>query len=178
MQSIEGEFWRDRALAAFRAAWNGESREALAYVFSLGEPDEQPHSRKNVPAHVSDEEFLAAQQRVLIDSQGARFKPFGMGEDMPSQWAEPLPILDTAMVARHAGVTDNAVRVACNRGSLRSLRLEGFGRSLFVRLADCEAYYGAWDSEKSDRILAEMQESPQILTIRDGIAYLTSSLTT
>ena len=94
---------------------------------------------------------------------------------MPSQWAQPLPVLDTATVAHYAGVTDNAVRVACRRGALRSLQLEGYGRTLFVRLADCEAYYGAWDFEKSDRILAEMRNPPQLLTIRDDIAYLMPS---
>ncbi|MCY4369923.1 MAG: hypothetical protein OXF41_11055 [bacterium] len=175
MQSIEGEFWQDRARIAFRMAWEGESHGSLAYVFSLGDPGDHPHTRKNVPVDISDEEFLAAQQRVLMDSHGARFKPFETEEDTPSQWREPLPILDVATVARHAGVTEGAVRVACKRGALRSLRLEGYGRAIFVRLSDCETYYGAWDSEKSDRIRAEMWEPPRLVTISDDVAYLLPS---
>ena len=103
MQSIEGNFWRDRAMAAFRAAWTGESHEGLAYLFSLGEPGDRPHTRSNVPDHVSDEEFLAAQQRVFTENFSAQMEPFGIGQDMPSQWADPLPIMDIATIAENAG---------------------------------------------------------------------------
>ena len=177
MQSIEGEIWQEVALQLAHAAWEGADRDTIACILHLGEPDDRPYRsdlRKNYPAELTDEEILESFQRNILSQKSKQLKQFGMGPDMPSQWNRPTPVLDVGSIAQYAGVTSDAVRAACRRGALRSLKLGGYGggrEAYFVRLSDCEAYYGAWDSEKSDRILMEMRRDRNMV-VRDGIAFL------
>ena len=173
MQSVEGEAWRSLALRLMKAAWSitdADQRDTLATVIGLGEVDDSPFRsdmRKDYPENPTEDDFAEAFQRHFFEA-GSQIKMFGIGPNMPSQWKDPTPVLDVASIARHAGVTPAAVRMAIGRGSLPSMKLYG---TLFVRVHDCEAYFKAWDSEKSDRIIAALKASMPSLAVRDGVAY-------
>ena len=166
MQSIEGGAWRSLFLSLVRKAWKREeNREVIAFVLELsGQP----------PDRLTDEDVCEAVQKILLQTVASEFEPFGMGPNMPSQWANPAPILRVKTAALHAGVGEEAVRAAIRRGALQHVYIDG---SYFVRVSDAENYYGAWDSDKSDRIVYEMRQYGRI-SICNGIAYLLDPLET
>ena len=167
MQSPEGYLWRTLFFNVVAKAWKREeNREDIASELMLDE----------LPDKLTDDEVHEAVQRILTLSEGPhelsesphKFSPFGMGQDMPSQWASPTPVLSVRAVSRYAGVTEDAVRAAIRRNALRHVSIDG---SYFVRVSDAENYYGAWDADKSDRIKGEMFQHGRI-SIRNSIAYL------
>ena len=152
MQSIEGEAWRGLALQLAHAAWDGYGRDAVAAILGLGEPDDLPyHSdlRKNYPTNLTYYHIAEAAQRRIMQTVGKEFARFGLGApDMPSQWADPTPVLGIRSLAQHAGINEDSVRAAIRRGALPDVKLDG---NSFIRVADAEEYFRAWDSEKSER---------------------------
>ena len=173
MQSFEGGVWRAFALSLFKEAWNGADHDSIAALLELGESDDRPFRsdlRKNYPDNPTEEDVCEAVQKILVRT--GDLKPFGMGPDMPSQWADPTPVLSVRAVSHHAGVGEEAVRVAIRRGAIRHVPIDG---KHYVRVSDAENYYGAWDPDKSDRIVYEMRQYGRI-SIRDSIAYLLNPL--
>ena len=167
MQSAEGYLWRALFFdLVSRVCRREENHKDIASVLMLDE----------LPDKLTDDIVHEAVQGILVLTDGPyqlpegshHLKPFGMGQDMPSQWASPTPVLSIRAVSRHAGVTEDAVRAAIRRNTLRHVSIDG---SYFVRLSDAENYYGAWDADKSDRIRGEMFPHWRI-SIRNSIAYL------
>lgn len=166
MQQVEAVAWKALAEQLAKDIWNDKAtRDKVANLLGLGDYR---------PDVLTDGDIGEGFQRHFMPSIGANYAPFGMGPNMPSQWQNPIPILRVKTVALHAGVGEEAVRAAIRREALRHLYIDG---SYFVRVSDAENYYGAWDSDKSERLEYKIRQYGRF-SICNGIAYLLDPLET